>query len=264
MKDKESHFSWASLLLLLLSFGVLAKDNEALLEDKLDYQIKLDSLREGDFQYFYTLLKQVEKDGSLHFKNLTAEQSKTKASVIADFFLPLDVENLWEPKEEHYLAVSKFSYLLPISIEKVDEDKFTSKEYLQQTLPQYEVTKIVNGFHVGGSFMTPDFNVSVRFLKADDPKLKIMKQIDPKKMTEGKMKVSFMQQDSFGRVMFFRTAKMASALIIYEYQNANETLVTQYILSNIITVPTKSLIRQGMIENLQNVVIGSRAAVIKF
>jgi hypothetical protein len=57
---------------------------------------------------------------------------------------------------------------------------------------------------------------------------------------------------------------MASAMIIYQEHSPDQTLVTQYILSNVINVPTEELIRKGMLENLQNVVQGSREAVIDF
>jgi hypothetical protein len=234
---------------------------EANIETTLNYKLNIQSLSDGNFQYFYTLLKQSKTNDKDKFENLHKEMSETKADVIAGIFLPLDTKRLWDPKDDNFLAVSKFNYILPINIKSIKENIFTSREYLQKTLPTYKVTQHKDYFHVGGSFMTPDFNVYLSFLKADHPYTKLMKDVDVAKMRDGKMKVSFMHQDNFGRVMFFRTAKMASAMIIYEQIKSNQTLITQYILSNIINVPTKNLIKKGMIENLQNVVQGSRSAV---
>jgi hypothetical protein len=239
------------VLVLLFSLNVMAK-NEAplgLLETRPDYQIDFQALGKGNYQYFYGLIR--PEDG---------EESKK----IAALFQPLDTKKLWDPKDGNYLAVAKFTYLLPTDIKKIDEAKLTSKDFLQKTLPNYKVTKHDNYFHVGGSFMTPDFNVYLTYLNPDHPFTKLISDVNIEKMRQGKMKVLFMHQDSFGRVMMFRTAKMASSMTIYQEHDSDLTLVTQYILSNIINVPTENLIRKGMIENLQNVVHGSRQAVKDF
>jgi len=246
-------------ILMVSTFQISA--TEAHIETTLDYNLNIQSLSKGNFQYFYTLLKQLKNTDEMKFQNLHKEMSTTKADDIARIFLPLDTRNLWDPKDENFLAVAKLNYILPISIKSIKEDIFTSREYLQKTLPTYKVTQHKEYFRVGGSFITPGFNVYLSFLKADHPYTSLIKDIDKQKMIEGKMKVSFMHQDNFGRVMFFKTAKMASAMIIYEEIKTNQTLVTQYILSNVINVPTKNLIKEGMIENLQNVVQGSRTAV---
>lgn len=247
--------SFILLIIFLFSFPqeVPARDEPtAHLEDKLDYVPDTKILEKGDFQYFYSLL---DSD----FKNLTSEQSVTLSQDIVKVFLPLDTKKLWDPKEGHYLAVAKFSYILPVVVGSIDEKRFTDTDYLQSTLPRYTVTKHDKFFHVSGSFITPDFHVTVNFLDPEHPYALAIPLIDREKMKSGKLKVSFMHQDNFGRVMFFRTAKMASALILYEEHGKNQTLVTQFILSQVINVPTKDLIRKGMIENLRDVVRGSRS-----
>lgn len=249
----------ALLLLILFAFSLEAPARDEPtphLEHKLNYTIDTKILEKGDFQYFYSLLNS-------QFKNLTTDQSETSVEEIVKVFLPLDTKKLWDPKDGHYLAVAKFSYILPISIHAIDEKKFTDTKYLQSTLPRYKVTKYDKYFHVGGPFITPDFNVTVSFLDPEHPYTHAIPMIDRKKMKTDKLKVSFMHQDNFGRVMMFRTAKMASALILYEDHGKNQTLVTQYILSNVINVPTRELIRKGMIENLRDVVGGSRAAFLQ-
>jgi len=257
------------LILVLITFISLFSSasedqTQGLIQSKLDYEVDYQELEKGNFQYYYSLLKQSQINDELKFENLTKDQSQNQAKLIIETFLPLDTKKLWNPKDNNYLAVAKFNYILPLNINVIDEDKFLSTEYLQSTLPRYKVTKHKDYFHVGGSLITPDFDVFVNFLKAEDPINKLVKGINPEKIKSGEMKVSFMHQENFGRVMFFRTAKMASALIIYEKLDSTQTLVTQYILSNVINVPAKSLIRKGMIENLQNVVIGSREAVKNF
>lgn len=239
------------------------KNPEAILEHKLEYKINYSSLENGNFQYFYALLKQVKTKKKDTFINLGQVNTTVQVSELLETFLPLDAKNLWDPKDNNYLAIAKFHYMLPISIEGISEQYFSSKEYLQKTTPRYKVTQNKDSFHIGGSILTPDFDIRLSFLSPDHQMIKLLKHVDINLMKKGKMKVSFMEQSNFGRVMFFRTAKMASALLIYQEHTPNLTLVTQYILSNVINVPTKSLIRKGMIENLQNVVKGSREAVKK-
>lgn len=238
-------------LVFLLCFNALAQNEmpKGIIEHTPDYQIDLHTLKNGSFQYFYDLLS--PKDG---------RESKK----IADLFWPLDTKKLWNPKEKYYMAVAKFNYLLPVDIKKIDEAKISNQDFLQKTLPNYKVTKLDHYFHVGGSFMTPDFNVYLTYLDANHPFTKLIPDIKIEKMKSGAMKVLFMHQDSFGRVMMFRTAKMATAMTIYQEHGIDQTLVTQYILSIVINVPTEELIRKGMVENLQNVVQGSRRAVRDF
>ena len=233
-------------------------------EQSLDYEINLDDLKSGSFQYFYSLLKPIKISNEYHFENLSKPHTKGQIQHLVHTFLPLDIHGLWDPKENNYLAVAKFNYILPLDISRITEKKFINTDYIQATLPKYKVTKYNDYFHVDGSFLTPDFKVYTKFLKANDKETKLLKDIDREKIKLGQMKVSFMQQDDFGRVMFFKTAKMACAMIIYKALEDNQTLVTQYILSNVINVPTKKLIKKGMIENLKNVVEGSREAVRSF
>lgn len=244
------------LLFVLIVSGAGAAEPEAKLETKLDYSVDLPFLEKGNFQYFYGLLKQDEKK---EFENLYSDQSETKVEEILNVFLPLDIKNKWDPKDDHFLAVAKISYLLPISLNEIKEERFTAKDYLQKTLPRYEVTQRGENFHVGGSLITPDFDLEVSFLGPDHPYVDLIPLIDKEKLKSGKIKVSFMYQDNFGKVFFFKTAKASNALIIYEAEGDNRTLVTQYISSNVINVPTKDLIRKGMIENISDVVKGSRS-----
>lgn len=225
-----------------------------LLEKHLNYVVKKDKLEKGDFQYFYCLLGH-------EFENLMPEQTETPVEEILKTFLPLDTKKLWDPKDQNYLALAKFTYILPIAVQSIDEEAFTDTKYLQKTLPKYKVSRQKDGFHVAGSFITPDFHVTVRFLSAEDPLIPTFPMVDKEKIRTGKMKVSLMHQSDFGKVMIFKTAKMASALIIYEDLDTTQTLVTQFILSNVINVPTKNLIRKGMIDNLRDVVEGSRAFI---
>lgn len=239
------------LVFALTISSASAAEPEDKLEHKLNYAVDYPFLEKGNFQYFYGLLKQNE--------NLYKEQSETSVEEILKVFIPLDTKKMWDPKDEHFLAVAKISYLLPMSLSEIKEERFTSAEYLQKTLPQYEVTKRGDKFHVGGSFITPDFDLEVNFLHPDDPSTHTIPLIDEKKLKAGKIKVSLMFQDKFGKVIFFKTAKSSNALIIYEDEGPKRTLVTQWILSNVINVPTKDLIRKGMIENLRDVVEGSRS-----
>lgn len=233
---------------------------EGRIEKDLNYQLDLNWLRSGNFQYFYSLLKETEVDGTKIFLNLFEEQSNTPVETILETFLPLDTRKLWDSKEKHFLALAKISYLLPVSLKEIDEEKFTGKDYLQRTLPRYTVKKKGESFHVGGSLITPDFNVRLHFLKPTDPEVDSIPLLERSKLQSGVIKATLMHQDNFGRVFFFKTAKMASALIIYSGLGESETLVTQYILSNIINVPTKEMIRKGMVENIEDMVTGSRAA----
>lgn len=248
------------LFFTLLSTNVLSDDPTPILEHKLNYTINTNQLEKGDFQYFYALLKQSEDKND--FENLFEDQSETKVEEISGVFLPLDTRNLWAPKDGNYLAVAKVSHILPVHLKQISEKKFTDLKHFKKTLPRYKVTKDGDTFHVGGSFITPDFNVSVSFLGPEHPYVQSIPLIDRDKLRAGKIKVSFMHQDNFGRVLFIRTAKSSNALIIYEDIGPQKTLVTQYILSNIINVPpSRDLIRRGMIENLQDVVKGSRSSV---
>lgn len=232
------------------------------LEHNLHYPLDYPALEKGNFQYFYSLLRL--KDDKNEFENLFSDQSNTPVEEILKVFLPLDTQKLWDPKDENYLAVAKVSHILPVNLSKVDESKFTSIEHLKKTLPRYEVTKQGNTFHVGGSLITPDFDMTVTFLNPEHPYVEAIPLIDREKLKSGKIKVSFMHQKKFGRVFFLRTAKASNALIIYEDIGPEKTLVTQYILSNIINVPpTRDVIRKGMIENLKDVVKGSREAVLE-
>lgn len=251
--------NWCSLLfiLVLIPMTVQSRDPSPVLEHDLNYALKTPILEEGNFQYFYTLLRQ--KTASPDFENLNSDQSVTPVAEILRVFLPLDSEKLWKPEERNFLALARFTFILPMRVESIDEAVFAGTEYLQKTLPRYKVTKTKKGFHVGGSFITPDFDATVSFLTADDPLIPSLTMASAEKMRAGKMKVSFMHQKNFGRVMMFQTAKMANALLIYEELTSSQTLVNQFILSNVINVPTRDLIRRGMIENLTDVVRGSRA-----
>jgi hypothetical protein len=203
----------------------------------LNYQIDLEALKRGEFQYFYSLIKQSEDNKNFEFVNISNKQPKVKADIVIKTFLPLDIKNLWDSRENNYLAVAKFNYILPINIKVVDKVKFSSTEYLQSTLPRYKVSQEEDYFHVSGSLITPSFDFTLTFLDPNHPYTKLVKQVDKSKMLNGKMKVSFMFQENFGRVMFFKTAKTSSAMIIYEGLDSTSTLVTQYILSNVINVP---------------------------
>jgi len=242
-------------MFLFLIFADVAF-SESKLERNLNYAVDYPTLEKGDFQYFYALLKESE--------NLFSDQSETPVEELIKTFLPLDTKNLWDPKEGNFLAVAKVSHLLPVNLSQVSEEKLTSVKHFEKTLPRYKVTKKDDdSFHVGGSLITPDFNVTITFLGPDHPYVQMIPLIDREKLKTGKIKVSFMHQDKFGKVLFFRTAKSSSALIIYENVGPKKTLVTQYILSNIINVPTKDLIRKGMIQNLNDVVKGSRSSVME-
>lgn len=231
----------AILSLLLSSSGFGA----GRIETSLSYGLDSEWLKQGNYQYFYVLL----------------DESLGSPEEILKTFLPLDTKKLWDPKEGHFLAVAKFSYLLPLSLNDIDENWFTGEDYLQSTLPRYTLAKQGESYHVGGSLITPDFRLQLRFLKPQDPEVAAIPLLDRSQLAAGQMKATLMHQDRFGRVFFFKTAKMASALIIYTEFGEGQTLATQYILSNIINVPTKEMIRKGMVENLDDVVTGSRAAV---
>lgn len=251
------------LILFLLSSNLIAKDYlpSPLLESDLEYEINLKALNKGDFQYFFSLLKPEKKNT---YKNLNSNRITTSTKKILDTFLPLDSKNLWDTKENNYLAVAKMNYILPTQIKNIRPENLDNKEYLQYTMPKYSVTKKDNYYHVSGSILTPDFDLYLQFLDKKHPYLSIVKDIDPQKIAKGKMKVSYQYQDNFGRVMMFKTAKMATAISIYQETEKDQTLVTQYILSYIINVPTKSLIKNSMVENLQDVVFGSRKAALNF
>ncbi len=246
------------LLGLLFQASAESSEPEARLEHKLNYTVETPFLEQGNFQYFYGLLKQNKEDKG--FTNLYQEQSKTPVEEILKTFLPLDTKNHWDPQDGHFLALARISYLLPVPLEKIDEKRLTDTDYLQKTLPRYEVTKKEGYFHIGGSLITPDFDLRLSFLDPEHPYVDSIPLIDSKKLKAGKIKVAFMHQDNFGKVLIFKTAKASSALIIYEESSPERTLVTQYILSNIINVPAKELIRRGMIDNIQDVVKGSRSA----
>lgn len=241
--------------LLVLSLSAYC---EGLMEKKLNYELNESVLEKGGFQYFYALLKEVEFAGKNEFQNLTPELSRTPEDEILKAFMPLDVKKLWDSKDQHYLAVAKFSFLLPIPLQEIREEVFTSQSYLQSTLPKYKVTKKGDFFHVGGSLITPDFDLMMSFLKPSHPYVEKLPLLNKEILAQGKVKAIFMHQENFGRVIFFKTAKAANALIIYSEYKTQETLVTQYILSNVINVPTKEMIRKGMLENLSDVVDGSR------
>lgn len=255
-------------LLLFLHLGIyaisFAKDVEGIKETDLNYELNSKELERGNFQYFYSLLKNTtpgNAKGKLIFKNLTHNKTKTPTNEIAKFFFPLDTKNLWNSKEDTYLAVAKFSYLVEIDVTDIDEAKNSSKDYLQKTLPRYEVTKTENGFHVAGSFITPSFELSLKFLNPTNPEIEDIIQVDKTRLKSGEIKICLMHQKNFGRVMLFKTASMASALIIYEKYSDNKTLITQYVMSNILNVPTQSIIRYGMIQNLTDVVNGTKSAI---
>ena len=230
----------------------------ALVEKDLFYDIKLTHLEEGNFQYFFSLIHPTE---DLSYKNLYDSFVTTKTNQILKVFFPLDTKKLWNIKEKNHLAVVKMNYTLPVSINELSEEKLKSIDYLQQTMPKNKVTKIDNHYHVEGTLMTPDFNLYIDFYNPDHPLFEKFKEIDHNKIETGQMKVSFQFQDNFGRVMMFKTAKMASAVSIYEEIKPNLVLVTQYILSNIINVPTESMIRNSMIANIQDVVRGTRNSI---
>jgi hypothetical protein len=230
----------------------------ALVEKDLFYDIKLNHLEEGNFQYFFSLIHPTE---DLSYKNLYDSFVTTKTSKILEVFFPLDTKKLWDIKEKNHLAVVKMNYTLPVNIHELSEDKLKSIDYLQQTMPKNKIIKIDNHYHVEGTLLTPEFDLYIDFYNSDHPLFEKFNEIDQKKIKAKKMKVSFQFQDNFGRVMMFKTAKMASAVSIYEEIKPNLVLVTQYILSNIINVPTERMIRNSMIANIQDVVRGTRSSV---
>lgn len=233
----------------------------ALVEKDLSYKINLSHLAQGNFQYFFSLIK-AQEDKS--YKNHYAEFVSTNTEDILSVFFPLDTKKLWDISEENHIAVIKMNYILPISLDKLSHEKLKSVDYLQETMPKYEVSKFDEYYKVAGTILTPNFDLHLRFLEIDDPLLenfKDFKEIDQQKIKSGEMKVTYQFQNNFGRVMMFKTAKMASAISIYEQMESDNVLVTQYILSYIINVPTKNMIRSSMIANIQDVVRGSRNAV---
>jgi hypothetical protein len=258
-----------SHLIILTAFCIMlvvfdAKSDDQLpvpmLQKELQYDLDLAALKRGDFQYFYSLLKQDHHN----FENLYRDICDTQTDEIVETFLPLDTKKMWNSKEENYLAVAKLNYILPTSIEKISEERINSVQYLQKTMPKNEVTKHDTYYHVDGTFLTPEFHLYLQFLEPQHPILKVIKNVDLQKIQSGKMKVTFQHQDKFGRVMMFKTAKMASAVNIYEHHGPGQTIVTSYILSNIINVPTQNMIKEGMIKNMQHMVRGSRIAVKEF
>ena len=218
------------VIILFINTNVFANETPTPLTEKsLEYKINKNFLQKGHFQYFFGLFKQDFSDGDpqvKYFKNLMESECKTKTQDILTTFLPLDIKNLWADEDENYLAVAKMSYILPIRIDKVDEKKINTERYLQQTMPNYKVQKHKNLYHVNGSLLTPEFNLSLKFLSYNHPHLKLLKDVDPEKIKEGKMKVSIQFQDQFGKVMMVDTAKMASAVTIYQEFEKGETLVT--------------------------------------
>lgn len=229
-------------------------------QNQLKYKLDYKALENGNFQYFYSLLKQVDNN----FKNLYNENCLSNTSEIVETFLPLDTKKLWNAEDGNYLAVLKLNYILPTNIKNITEEKINNQIYLQQTMPQNKVIKNDDHYFISGTLLTPDFKLYLKFLASQSPVLKTFKSVDIQKIENGTMKVSFQHQDNFGRVMFFQTAKMASAVNIYEEYNQNETIVTAYIIGNIINVPTHQMIRESMIENMQYMVRGSRMATQNF
>jgi hypothetical protein len=251
------------IFLLLISLSLFGESSQTvgIRETKLNYNINYQALEEGNFQFFYCLLKQKKNKNGNEFENLSKEDTNTPTNEIVESFISLDTKGEWDIDDDNYLAVAKFNFILPVNIKSIDENRFTETEYLQNTLPRYKVTKKDGYYHVAGSLLTPNFDLRLFFLNAKHPLTNSLKEIKKDKIKNGSMKVTYIHQTNFGRVMMFRTAKMASVMIIYEKLDENNTMVSQFILSNIINVPTKAMIKKGMIDNLKDVVIGSRQGV---
>lgn len=252
------------LLLLIITTSAYGESKpDGIREGNVDYKINLKELEKGNFQFFYCLLRQKNTKSNSKFENLDKDGCHTDTKRLTEIFLPLDINKQWDSNDRNYMAIAKFNYILPIDILNFNQQTFTDTNYIQKTIPKYKVTKKEGYFHVGGSVITPSFDVRLKFLEDEDPLLKTLPSIKMDKIKTKRMKVSLMQQSNFGKVMFVETAKMSSALIIYEQLDNNSTLVTQYIFSNVINVPAKFLIRKGMIQNLQDVAYGSRKAVLE-
>jgi hypothetical protein len=250
-------------LILLLFITTFAHSESKLIEKELNYQVKTEILKKGGFQYFYALLEQRTKNKKLTFINIHDKKAKDDPNDLAEYFLALDTKKMWDPKDKNKLAIVKLNFILPIPINKVTKENFTNINYIRNTIPGYKVIDKGDHFYVGGSWITPGFDVYLKYLAWDHPYTLLIDKISRTKMKNGLMKVTFQHQDQFERVMFFQTAKMASSMSLYQYLNEKETLVTQFIMSNVINVPSRRLIRTEMIKNIQNMVLGSRSAVLK-
>ena len=172
----------------------------------------------------------------------------------------MDTKKQWNPEDQNFLAVAKFDYIIPLPLKMLTKKKLLSLAHIQKTLTSYDVEANEGGFQVTGTFLTPSFYVKMKYIDNRHEEIKLLSQKEKVDLEKARLKALIMYQSKFGRVMFFRTAKMATALVKYKSLTKSETLVTQYILSNIINVPAKSMIKKGMLENIKNVVIGSRKA----
>lgn len=263
MRFKILNTKYYLLIFFILAVSVDSFSKESR-ERILNYKLKKDFLKKGGFQYFYALLKKEKPTKNSSFINIQDSNCKTPADEIIKTFLPLDLNKKWNPKEDNYLAVIKLNYILPTSIKNITKERITSVEYIQKTIPRYKVTAYPDYYHVASSFFTPEFRVYLRFLKDNDLDIKSLPIISINKVKNGTMKVTHQYQDNFGRVMFFKTAKAANTISIYEKLNEKETLVSQFILSNIINVPSKLLVKREMIKNISQLVNSSRSIFLNF
>ena len=230
-------------------------------ENTIDFGTNLQVINNYDLQYFI----------EIRDKNMQPIEGYNKQ--FGDFkncFKPLDIYDYWGKKgeENYYVILNKAIYLMEEKVDYFTEALLTNENFIQQTLPQYNITKVdAQKYHIECGTFAPDFDYSLSYFQApytDQKVLPIVDYIKKKNPELGAPQTLTVQHNyNFGKVLFQKTSKMSIAVFAYYPYGENKTLVLNYTLNYVHNLPPKimggyKIMMQEIVEGMRDLVLQTR------
>ena len=228
-------------------------------ENTIDFETKPPVIDNYDLQYYIEITD----------KNLQPIEGYNRHS--GDFkkcFTPLDVYDYWGKKgeEDYYIILNKAIYLMDERVGYFSKSLLTNENFIQQTLPQYQITKLDNQkYYIECGTFAPDFEYSLSYYQTPFNEQKILPIVEYIKKQNPELgapqTLTLQHNYNFGKVLFQKTSKMSVAVFAYYPYKENKTLVLNYTLNYVHNLPPK--IMGGYKIMMREIVDGMRGLVLQ-
>ena len=230
-------------------------------EKAIDFGTNPNVINNYDLQYFI----------EIRDKNMQTIEGYNKESAdFMDCFKPLDVYDYWGKKgeESYYIILNKAIYLMEERVDYFTESLLTNENFIQQTLPQYNITKLdTKKYHIECGTFAPDFEYSLAYFQppySDQKILPILEYIKKQNPELGTPQTITLQHNyNFGKVLFQKTSKMSIAVFAYYPYQQDKTLILNYTLNYVHNLPPKimgghKIMMQEIVEGMRDLVLQTR------
>ena len=224
-----------SKIAIILFFGFSGNSKlEINNEINLDFPINKHGIFNESIQMFCAFL---DTDGS------SVKCNYNNKVDFKDQMLPIDIHQYYKNKgdEEYYTLLTKTIYGINQDVSYFTEERLSSIDYLEEVMPDNEISKNGNNYELEIGFGAPDIFYTLEFhtnneLNSRYPELvAYFKKHDNLDLEPG---ISVFQHNhTFGKVMGQKTTKMSLSISRYFDAGKDQTLVINYTLSFIHNLP---------------------------